>query len=150
MFCTRVLLCRRKKRALYPDKGERGAVMVEFALAMLFVFFFFLSFMEFIGIFLAHEQLSFAAFAASQKFAVGKESEAKASAYNIAGTYPSRVFKNRNTTGTLQGITLCFQKELLDLPIDLTNIYAPSGSGSFTISTQIDVYAELDPAHDDN
>ncbi len=150
MHCIKVRLSRRKETFTPPAWGVRGAVLVEFAFAMLFVFFFFVAFMEFAGIFLAHEQLSFAAFAASQKYAVGKDSEAQASAYKIAGAYPSRVFKNGDATETLKGITICFRKELLDLPIDLNNIYNPSGSGSFTLLKQIDVFAELDPDNDDN
>jgi Flp pilus assembly protein TadG len=53
-----------------PRRGEIGAVMIEFAFALMFIFLIFTAYIKISEIFLAHSRLRYAAFVASRTHAV--------------------------------------------------------------------------------
>ena len=61
----------RKAGARPPGEGERGAVMVEFAFALMFIFLVFIAYINLSEIFLAHERLRYATNVASRAHSVG-------------------------------------------------------------------------------
>lgn len=59
-------------------RSQLGATTVEFAFAMLFVFFFFIAFYEIVEIFLAHQRVTYAAHLASRAYQVHGDASAAA------------------------------------------------------------------------
>lgn len=132
---------------LYPNfakmnKGKRltdnrGAVVVEFAITLLFLFFFFVVFVQIVGIFIAHERLSFTSFVVSRTYSV-----------NAGDRKPAEKVKKAMEPGAVirweRPVTL--DKEI-DLPIDFENIFAKGGA-KFTVSNFVEAFIEHERSGD--
>ena len=105
--------------------------MVEFAITLVFLFFFFIAFVQIVEIFIAHERLSFSTFVVSRTYSV-----------NCGSRKPTerakRAIEPRAVIRWERPITL--DKEI-DLPIDFENIFAKGGA-KFTISKFVKAFTE--------
>jgi hypothetical protein len=127
--------------------GDMGAVVVEFAITLVFLFFFFIAFIQILSIFMAHERLSFACFVASRVYSVQGRTQAINTANTIEtglsikikedGGYESKVIKSR---------TITLEKKI-DVPIDFRNIFSKTGT-KFAISKGVKTFREVDPGGD--
>lgn len=113
-------------------RSQQGAVMVEFACGLVFIFMIFIAYVQFAEIFLAHERLTYAAFVASRAHAVGGSAARAAGA--IDRDYTLRI----QGAGTNQEVIL--GKELA-LPMDLEN-FGQSGTRPFAIEHRVRTYGE--------
>jgi hypothetical protein len=117
-----------------PDKnGERGAAAVEFAFAMIILFFFFISFYQIVEIFLAHERLSYAAFVASRAHQV------HGNAYRAALSVDSDFsIRTDNDSVTLT--------KSIPVPINFHNPFSGGAirerGATFTISKKVPTFVE--------
>lgn len=109
-------------------KNDKGAVVVEFAMSLLFLFFFFIAFVQVVQIYVAHERLSYAAFAASRAYSVSGNHIDAANAIESGA-----IIRTRPDSITLE--------KDIDIPIDLENIFN-GGGGRFRISKTIRTFRE--------
>lgn len=124
---------RRARRNPNPRGGPRqGAVMVEFACALVFILLFFVAYVQFADIFLANLRLTYAAFVSSRAYAVG--GSAQQAAGKIDQDFTLRIQGPRRN----QEVIL---RKNLDLPMDLEN-YGQSGTRPFTIEHRVWTYGE--------
>jgi len=132
---------------LYPNfakmnKGKcltdkRGAVTVEFAITLLFLFLFFIAFVQIFEIFIAHERLSFASFVVSRTYSVNAGDRKPAERVK-------RAMEPRAVIRWERPVTL--DKEI-DLPIDFENIFAKGGA-KFTVSNFVKAFIENEKSGD--
>lgn len=115
-----------------PGRPQQGAVMVEFALGLVFILLIFVAYVQFADIFLATLRLTYAANAASRTHAVG--GSASRAAGMIDKGYTLRV------TGARTHQEVILRKEL-DLPMDLEN-FGQSSTRPFTIEHRVLTYGE--------
>lgn len=117
-----------------PDgrKTQKGAAAVEFAFALLALFFFFAVYMQFIQIFLLHEQLVFAGFTASRTHAVRGEIPARQSANAIDAE--ARIRIDGNNILLIRNIPI---------PAALSDIFA-EGKGVLPIKHRSPFFDEID------
>ncbi len=122
-------------------KMQRGATTVEFAFAMLFLFFFFIAYTQIVEIFLAHERLTYAAFLASRAHQV------HGSAYKAA----SSVDSGFSLETEKDAVTL---SKYIPVPIDFKN---PFVKGAFReagtrvrVSTKVATFEEERVSYGDN
>jgi hypothetical protein len=111
-------------------KQQTGAATVEFAFAMIALFVFFAIYMQFVQIFIAHEQTTFAGFAAARTHAVKGTGAAISTAVAVDGAAAVEFTSN----------------ELLmsrDVPIP-TGIdqFLTGGQGRFTVKHQSPLFKE--------
>jgi len=115
------------------SQGQRGATTVEFAFAMLFVFFMFIAFYQTIMIFLAHERASYAAFVASRAWQVQGNPAVAAQ------------FVDPALAVTTKGETLRVEKDIA-VPLDFRNLFSGhairTGGAWFTVSQEIKTFRE--------
>ena len=101
--------------------GEKGATLVEFAFAMVYIFFFMAAFSQIVMIMVAHERISYAAYTGTRVNAV-KGNVRKA----VSDVNGGRVSVRGN------GVKV---SETLNLPLDFHNIYK-KGGGRFTATAE--------------
>lgn len=102
-----------------PDyrKNNKGAAVVEFALALVLLMIFFLAFMQISGIFIAHEKLYFTTSVASRYFSIHDEEAAEIMYTQIE---PDAAFSFSNNHVILyKGI---------DVPLDFHNMFQKGGA----------------------
>lgn len=132
-------------------RGERGAAVVEFAVTLLFLFFFFIAFMQIVQIFVGHERLSLATFVASRVYSVHGTKQARNAAYSIeSGTTIIRIEEDPNpdayNSDTIKSRVVTLEKGI-DVPIDFRNILSKGGT-KFVISNTVKSFFEDDPGGD--
>lgn len=122
-----------------PRHGERGAVMVEFAFALMFIFLVFIAYIKISEIFLAHERLRYGAFVASRAHAVGGSASNAAS--KIDKGYE---LKTKGKAGEAQGGegSVSLSKKI-DLPEAVGKLWGEKNG--FTIDHKVKTYME--PKH---
>ncbi len=111
---------------------EKGAAAVEFAFALLALFFFFAVYMQFIQIFLVHEKLVFTGFSASRTHAVRGEIPARRAAEAI----------DADTRLVFGAQTIHLRRDV-PIPGKLSDIFS-SGGGVFKVAHQSPFFDELD------
>jgi hypothetical protein len=114
------------------QKTQKGAAAVEFAFALLALFFFFAVYMQFIQIFLLHEQLVFAGFTASRTHAVRGEIPARQAANAIDAD--ARIRIDGNEVLLLRNIPI---------PAALSDIFA-EGNGVLPVTHRSPFFDEID------
>jgi hypothetical protein len=105
----------------FHTAAERGATLVEFAIAMVYIFFFMAAFSQIVMIMVAHERTTYAAYTGTRVNAVGGNVNRAVSDVN-----GGRVSVRGNSVKV---------SETLDLPIDFNNIYK-KGGGRFVTSAK--------------
>lgn len=108
--------------------NDKGAVVVEFMFALLFLFLFFIAFAQMIQIYVAHERLSYAAFAASR-------------AYSVHGNYMNAA--NAIESGAViktDASSITLEKDI-DVPINFEALFREGGT-KFRISKTIKTFRE--------
>jgi hypothetical protein len=113
-------------------KEEKGAAAVEFAFALLALFFFFAIYMQFIQIFLVHERLVFTGFTASRTHAVRGEIPARRAAEAI----------DADARLVFAATTIHLRRDI-PIPDKLSDIFS-AGGGKFKITHQSPFFDELD------
>ncbi len=152
-----------KKRIYGKARSDGGAVAVEFAFTMLFLFLLVCIFMQIAGLFIAHERLSLAAFAASRTFSTEKYGGALGAAYSIESGIDLRIgsytrggqYRSNGvrTPAPYYGESEFLRSKMItltkrvDTPIDLRNILSRENA-SFTISKTVVTLEETDPGGD--
>ncbi len=116
--------------------NESGAAVVEFAIALIFLMFFFLAYMQIVGIFISHEKLSFATSVASRYFSVHDQEAAEIMYTQIE---PDAAFGFHAPYVILE--------KKIDVPIDFNNIFKKGGA-QFPIYNQVKTFVEPHPEGD--
>lgn len=111
---------------------QKGAAAVEFAFALLALFFFFAIYMQFIEIFLVHERLVFTGFTASRTRAVRGEIPARRAADAI----------DADARLVFDGQTIRLRRDI-PIPAKLSDIFS-AGGGTFPITHRSPFFDELD------
>lgn len=117
------------------DKADRqrGATTVEFAFAMVFLFFFFITYVQIVEIFLAHERVTYAAFKASRAHQV------HGSAYRAAAS----VENNFSLETDSDSVTV---SKTISLPIDFYNPFSGNTFNErgmrFTVGATVPTFVE--------
>lgn len=112
-------------------ENEKGAAAVEFAFALLALFFFFAVYMQFIQIFLAHEKLVFTGFTAARTHAVRGQTPARRAAEAIDAD--ARLVFDAKTVHLRKNISI---------PAKLSKIFSHEG-GKFVIMHRSPFFDEL-------
>jgi Flp pilus assembly protein TadG len=99
-------------------QNNRGAVAVEFGFALLLLMFFFVFFMALAQIFIGHQRMAFASFAAGRVLAVHDEGPATATANAIEDDVAIEFSEN--------SITL---RKTIEIPFDFLDMYKRGMSG---------------------
>jgi len=122
-------------RAFPRGRGtaQAGATTVEFAFAMLFVFFMFIAYYQTVMIFLAHARLSYAAFQASR-------------AYQVHGNaYRAAADKDKDFRLRLESEAVVLEKDL-SVPIDFYKPFVGSsirvGGAEFRVAQRVKTFIE--------
>lgn len=113
-------------------KNEKGAAAVEFAFALLALFFFFAIYMQFVQIFLAHEKLVFSGFTASRTHAVRGEIPARRAAEAI----------DADARLVFDAKTIHLRRDI-PIPEKLSDIFS-HGRGTFAVTHRSPFFDELD------
>jgi len=100
-----------------PIKNNKGAAVVEFALALVFLMIFLMAFMQIAGIFIAHEKLYFATSVASRYFSIHDEEAATIMYTQIE---PDAAF-----SFDLKNVNL---DKRIDVPLDFYNMFQKGGT----------------------
>lgn len=117
----------------FAGRGQAGAVMIEFAFALLFIFLIFIAYVKISEIFLAQSRLRYAAFVASRAHAVG------GSAQNAA----SKIDKDFTLKKDKDSVSL---EKTVKLPKAVGTLF---GTGeSFTINHSVKTFVETTPSGD--
>jgi Flp pilus assembly protein TadG len=116
-----------------PGRNQAGAVMIEFAFGLLFIFLIFIAYVKISEIFLAQSRLRYAAFVASRVHAVG------GSAQNAA----SKIDKDFTLKKDKDSVSL---EKTVKLPKAVGTLF---GTGeSFTINHSVKTFVETTPSGD--
>jgi hypothetical protein len=121
----------RPRRPRPPHHRECGAVMVEFAFALMFIFLVFIAYIQVSEIFLAHERLRYASSVASRAYAVGGSASGAAS--KIDQNYDLKTKKENGA----QTVTLT---KKIDLPEAVGKLFGEKDG--FTIAHALKTYME--------
>lgn len=114
-------------------KEDEGGIVVEFAIALLFLFFFLLCFFQIAMILLAHERITYAAYTGARANAV-------------KGNVGRAVRMVKGKTFSVSGSTVTV-KETLKVPIDFRNIYRKTES-TFDIESKFTIPREPNDSGD--
>jgi Flp pilus assembly protein TadG len=117
--------------------AQSGAVMVEFAFGLMFLFLLFTAYIKISEIFLAHERLRYATSAAARAHAVGGSASRAASAIDKDHTLSIK------TNGSAQTVSL---SKKVDLPEAVGKLFGETDG--FTISHKVKTYMEPSPSGD--
>jgi len=117
-------------------RNERGSAVVEFALTLVFLMFFFLSFMQITAIIIAHERLSFATSVASRYFSVHDQEAAEIMYTQIE---PDAAFSFYDQHVILD--------KKIDVPIDFYNVFKKGGA-QLPIYNKVKTFVEPHPKGD--
>lgn len=118
-------------------KSDRGAVVVEFAITLLFLFFFFIAFIQIIEIFIGHERLSFTSFVVSRTYSVSAGDRKLAES----------VKNSMESTAVIRWeLPVTLDKEI-DVPINFENIFIKGGA-KFTVSNFVKTFVESEKLGD--
>lgn len=116
-------------------KSENGQVAVEYALTLLFLFFFLIVFFEIVYIVITHERVSLSNFAFSRLYSVHRTAEAN----TALKTVDPRV--NVTVAGaSSQTVSITCKKDIR-IPINLYNIFQKSGV-SYRVVKQREAFME--------
>lgn len=108
-------------------RAETGAVMVEFAFALMFIFLIFIAYVKISEIFLAQSRLRYACFAASRTQAV----------HGSAQDAASKIDKDYTLTATSKKVRM---EKTIELPKAVGTLF---GTGeSFKISHEVKIFSE--------
>lgn len=118
-------------------KQQKGAAAVEFAFAMIALFAFFAIYMQFVLIFIAHEQTTFAGFAAARIHAVKGSGAAISTAAAIDGSAAIEFSSGE----------LVISREV-PVPAGIDRVFS-QGQGRFTVTHRSPTFREPEP-NDDN
>ena len=131
-------ISRKNRRGL---AGERGATTVEFAFAMIWVFFFFIAYYQVVEIFLVHERVSYAAFLASRAHQVHGDASTAASS-GLSGY-------ELKTSG--DSVTI---SKTIDVPLDFEDPFVGNaikvGGARFTVGETVPTFSEPGGGSGDN
>ncbi len=121
--------------------GESGATTVEFAFAMIWVFFFFTAYYQIVEIFIAHERVSYAAFLASRAHQV--HGDASTAAGFVESGYE---LTTRNDSVTVS--------KDIRVPLDFENPFSGNafrvGGAWFTVAETVPTFSEPGEGSGDN
>ncbi len=133
--CT---IVQKKKKLQEP---QLGATTVEFAFAMMWVFFFFIAYYQVVEIFLVHERVSYATYIASRAHQV--HGDASKTASSVLKGYE---LKKRNDSVTIS--------KTISVPIDFYNPFGShgfkKGGARFTVAATVPTFSESGDGGGDN
>ncbi len=120
-------LRKKNNRSLFVT--DRGAVAVEFAFTLLFLFLFVTAYVSLTGIFLGHQRLGFASYAAARVCAThGKR----------AGELTARAIESRFTPyiENIDGVCTVRLDKTINIPFNFYNIFRPGSTFDLHRSTR--------------
>jgi hypothetical protein len=103
------------------ESGDSGGVVIELAITLLFLFFFFVAYIQIVGTFIAHERISYSAYAGARVNIVG-------------GNVGKAVVLAKGKNFSIIGQTVVVN-ETIKVPIDFKAIDRQGGS-SFNIESR--------------